>query len=113
MKKEKYGIYNLKIAILAVCQLQMIIRQLIADGKKGIISNIIQIAKVVISNWKTYRQFDYKLIDDEFKDLDPQEVAELCIYISEQLQVANNKKLKDFIVAALDFIKKSFAIFKS
>ena len=111
MNKEKYGINNLKIAVLAVCQLQLLIQSLLSNEEKRWVSFVLKIVGVIIKNFKTFKNFDYKLVDDEFKDLSLSETRELVNYVSKQIKINNEEKVLDFIESAINTANKGFKLF--
>ena len=99
--KKKYGIANLKIALLAVCQLTLLVQSIFKNGKKGWIGYILKICRIVVKDWKKYKNFDYSQIISEIKDLDQSEVKDLVYFITVNLNVTGktatsiiNKALK-------------------
>lgn len=115
MKKEMYGVENLKIAILAICKIQLLARKFIENKKKGWFSNIQLLIQFIIKNrkdWKVFKSFNYRLVDEEFKDLSPKETEELIIYICTYMDTTDTNNTLQFIKSALNTYIYGFKIFK-
>lgn len=95
--KEKYGIDNIKIAILAAIRIAKIIN----DRKLGIWKLIFKHGKEIIKNFNTYKKFDYKVVLEEFKDLDSAELNHLYSFIQIEAQVKSTK-VKEIISGAFE-----------
>ncbi len=110
--KEKYGIQNLKIIVLALCQLQLLIQKILLNERKGWFGFIIDFIKILVPNFRTYLSFDFKQVDDEIKDLSKEETTELIDYISDNLVIKDKDKIVDFIKASVNSISKGLLLFR-
>lgn len=108
---KKYGINNLKIAVLALCKVTALIQQILLNKNKGWISFAIKFITQIVAKWRLYKKFDFSQVTNELKDLDKFEIRELILYIADNLNITD-KIATQIINKALKIIDEGFDIYE-